>query len=104
MATPFQERSPRHTASYPRARRESTGNVSCAAFSSWRQTTSGATWSSQANGFSRRLLMLLILKVAIFTVRALQRILALSACVTAETTLTPIVIDRQAPVPHGKTF
>jgi hypothetical protein len=45
-------------------------------------------------------LMLLILKVAIFTVRALQRILALSACVTAETTLTPIVIDRQAPVPR----
>ncbi len=44
MATPFQERSPCQTASYPRVRRAFTGKASCSALSSWRLTTSGSAF------------------------------------------------------------
>src|SRR5579863_10486250 len=67
MATPFQERSPCQTASYPRVRRAFTGKASCSALSSWRLTTSGSAFASQARRLSSRLLMLLMLKVATFT-------------------------------------
>ena len=67
MATPFQERSPCQTASYPRARRAFTGNASCSALSSWRLTTSGSAFANQARRLSSRLLMLLMLKVATFS-------------------------------------
>ena len=45
MATPFQERSPCQTASYPRVRRAFTGNAPCSALSYWRLTTSGFIFS-----------------------------------------------------------
>src|SRR5580698_84205 len=67
MATPFQERSPCQTASYPRVRRAFTGKASCSALSSWRLTTSGSAFANQARRLSSRLLMLLMLKVATFT-------------------------------------
>src|SRR5580698_2030611 len=67
MATPFQERSPCQTASYPRVRRAFTGKASCSALSSWRLTTSGSAFASQARRLSSRLLMLLMLKVATFS-------------------------------------
>src|ERR1700719_3549988 len=67
MATPFQERSPCQTASYPRVRSAFTGKASCSALSSWRLTTSGSALANQANRLSSRLLMLLMLKVATFT-------------------------------------
>src|SRR5215472_2048227 len=67
MATPFQERSPCQTASYPRDRRAFTGKASCSALSSWRLTTSGAAFVNQARRLSRRLLILLMLKVATLT-------------------------------------
>src|SRR5712691_9441894 len=67
MATPFQERSPCQTASYPRVRRAFTGNASCSALSSWRLTTSGSALDNQARRLSSRLLMLLMLKVATLT-------------------------------------
>src|SRR5579872_5130821 len=66
MATPFQERSPCQTASYPRVRRAFTGKSSCSALSSWRLTTSGSAFANQASKLSSRLLMLLMLKVATF--------------------------------------
>src|ERR1700685_3992728 len=64
MATPFQERSPCQTASYPRVRRALTGKASCSALSSWRLTTSGSALDNQARRLSSRLLILLMLKVA----------------------------------------
>jgi hypothetical protein len=67
IATPFQERSPCQTASYPIARRAFTGKAPCSALSSWRLTTSGSALINQAKRLSSRLLMLLILKVAILT-------------------------------------
>src|SRR5262249_35187191 len=67
IATPFQERSPCHTASYPRRRRAPMGNAPCSALSSWRLTTSGSDLVNQARRLSSRLLMLLMLKVATFT-------------------------------------
>src|SRR5580700_11383941 len=67
MATPFHERSPCQTASYPRARRAFTGKASCSALSSWRLTTSGSAFANQARRLSSRLLMLLMLKVATFS-------------------------------------
>lgn len=67
MATPFQERSPCQTASYPRVRRAFTGKASCSALSSWRLTTSGSAFANQAVRLSSRLLMLLMLKVATFS-------------------------------------
>src|SRR5882672_7452208 len=67
MATPFQDRSPCQTASYPRDRRAFTGKASCSALSSWRLTTSGSAFANQARRLSSRLLMLLMLKVATFT-------------------------------------
>src|SRR4030088_1875484 len=67
MATPFQERSPCQTASYPRVRRAFTGKASCSALSSWRLTTSGSALDNQARRLSSRLLMLLMLKVATIT-------------------------------------
>src|ERR1700683_3084933 len=67
MATPFQERSPCQTASYPRVRRAFTGKAPCSALSSWRLTTSGSAFASHAKRLSSRLLMLLMLKVATFT-------------------------------------
>src|SRR5579864_8059047 len=67
MATPFQERSPCQTASYPRLRRASTGKAPCSALSSWRLTTSGSALDNQARRLSSRLLMLLMLKVATLT-------------------------------------
>src|SRR5438309_12121760 len=67
MATPFQERSPCQTASYPIARRAFTGKAPCSALSSWRLTTSGSALANQAKRLSSRLLMLLMLKVAILT-------------------------------------
>ncbi len=67
MATPFQERSPCQTASYPRVRRAFTGKASCSALSSWRLTTSGSAFANQARRLSSRLLMLLMLKVATFS-------------------------------------
>src|SRR6266851_1394087 len=67
MATPFQERSPCQTASYPRVRRAFTGKAPCSALSSWRLTTSGSALANQARRLSSRLLMLLMLKVATFT-------------------------------------
>src|SRR5580700_868239 len=67
MATPFQERSPCQTASYPRVRRAFTGKASCSALRSWRLTTSGSAFANQAKRLSSRLLMLLMLKVATFT-------------------------------------
>src|SRR5689334_18524054 len=67
MATPFQERSPCQTASYPRVRRAFTGKVSCSALSSWRLTTSGSAFANQAKRLSSRLLMLLMLNVATLT-------------------------------------
>src|SRR6266851_681290 len=67
MATPFQERSPCQTASYPRVRRAFTGKAPCSALSSWRLTTSGSALANQAKRLSSRLLMLLMLKVATFT-------------------------------------
>src|SRR5215472_1854017 len=66
MATPFQERSPCQTASYPRPRRACAGNAPGSALSSWRLTTSGSALASQASRLSSRLLMLLMLKVASF--------------------------------------
>src|SRR5271168_124771 len=67
MATPFHERSPCQTASYPRVRRAFTGNASCSALSSWRLTTSGSAFANHARRLSSRLLMLLMLKVATFS-------------------------------------
>src|SRR6202453_1819774 len=67
MATPFQERSPCQTASYPRVRRGFTGKACCSALSSWRLTTSGSAFANQARRLSSRLLMLLMLKVATFS-------------------------------------
>src|SRR5262249_7386739 len=67
IATPFQERSPCHTASYPRRRRAPMGNAPCSALSSWRLTTSGSDLVNQARRLSSRLLMLLMLKVETFT-------------------------------------
>src|ERR1700678_537838 len=67
MATPFQERSPCQTASYPRVRRAFTGKASCSALSAWRLTTSGSAFANQARRLSSRLLMLLMLKVATLT-------------------------------------
>src|SRR5580692_11724491 len=67
MATPFHDRSPCQTASYPRARSAFTGNAPCSALSSWRLTTSGSAFASHASRLSSRLLMLLMLKVATFT-------------------------------------
>src|SRR5437588_11902800 len=67
MATPFQERSPCQTASYPRVRRAFTGKASCSVLSSWRLTTSGSAFANQARRLSGRLLMFLMLKVATFT-------------------------------------
>src|SRR5882757_6148342 len=67
MATPFKERSPCQTASYPRVRRAFTGKAACSALSSWRLTTSGSAFANQARRLSSRLLMLLMLKVATFT-------------------------------------
>src|ERR1700680_679864 len=67
MATPFQERSPCHTASYPRVRRAFTGKAPCSALSSWRLTTSGSALANQAKRLLSRLLMLLTLKVATLT-------------------------------------
>ena len=43
-----------------------TGKASCSALSSWRLTTSGSALANQAKTLSSRLLMLLMLKVAIF--------------------------------------
>src|ERR1700730_12614950 len=67
MATPFQERSPCQTASYPAVRRAFTGKAPCSALSSWRLTTSGSDLANQAKRLSSRLLMLLMLKVATLT-------------------------------------
>src|SRR5882724_163438 len=67
MATPFQERSPCQTASYPTVRRASAGKAPCSALSSWRLTTSGSALANQPKRLSSRLLMLLMLKVATFT-------------------------------------
>src|SRR5689334_7235661 len=67
MATPFQERSPCHTASYPNLRSACAGKAAGSALSSCRLTTSGLVLPSQANRLSSRLLMLLMLKVATFT-------------------------------------
>src|SRR2546429_8663770 len=67
MATPFHERSPCQTASYPRVRRAFTGKAPCSALSSWRLTTSGSALANQAKRLSSRLLMLLMLKVATLT-------------------------------------
>src|SRR5882757_830673 len=67
MATPFQERSPNQTASYPRVRRAFTGKAPCSVLSSWRLTTSGSALANQDKRLSSRLLMLLMLKVAILT-------------------------------------
>jgi hypothetical protein len=67
MATPFQERSPCQTASYPRVRRAFTGKACCSALSSWRLTTSRSAFANQASRLSSRLLMLLMLKVATFS-------------------------------------
>src|ERR1700722_5642915 len=67
MATPFQDRSPCQTASYPAVRRALAGNSPCSALSSWRLTTSGSALSNQARRLSSRLLMLLMLNVATFT-------------------------------------
>src|SRR5437879_5062936 len=67
MATPFHERSPCHTASYPSFRRALTGKAPCSALSSWRLTTSGCALASHAKRLSSRLLMLLMLKVATLT-------------------------------------
>src|SRR5689334_7837917 len=66
MATPFHERSPCQTASYPRLRRASTGNAPGSALSSCRLTTSGSALANQERRLSSRLLMLLMLKVATF--------------------------------------
>src|SRR5260221_4073958 len=66
IATPFQDRSPSQTPRYPRSRRALAGNARCSTLSSWRQTTSGCSLSSHVVRLYRRLLMLLILKVAIF--------------------------------------
>src|SRR5439155_392212 len=84
MATPFQDRSPCQTASYPRVRRAFTGKASCSALSSWRLTTSGSAFASQAKRWSSRLLMLLILKVATLT-KPLS-VPALSGCPQREQT------------------
>src|ERR1700738_1158997 len=67
MATPFQERSPCQTASYPRVRRAFTGKAPCSALSSCRLTTSGSALANQDKRLFSRLLMLLMLKVAILT-------------------------------------
>src|SRR5690348_3486256 len=67
MATPFQERSPCQTASYPSFRIAFTGKTPCSALSSCRLTTSGSALANQAKRLSSRLLMLLMLKVATFT-------------------------------------
>src|SRR5580692_3195577 len=67
MATPFQDRSPCQTASYPRVRRAFTGKASCSALSSWRLTTSGFALYNQVRRLSSRLLMLLMLNVATLT-------------------------------------
>src|SRR5277367_285032 len=67
MATPFHERSPCQTASYPTVRRAFTGKAPCSALSSWRLTTSGSAFANQARRLSSRLLMLLMLKVATFS-------------------------------------
>src|SRR6266576_5568486 len=72
MATPFQERSPSQTASYPIARRAFTGKAPCSTLSSWRLTTSGSALANQAKRLSSRLLMLLMLKVATFTKSSLS--------------------------------
>src|SRR5882672_7805815 len=72
MATPFQERSPCQTASYPRVRRAFTGKAPCSTLSSWRLTTSGSVLANQAKRLSSRLLMLLMLKVAILTKSSLS--------------------------------
>ena len=52
----------------PQSRPAVAGNASCSALSSCRQTTSGSARASQASRLSSRLLMLLMLNVAIFTV------------------------------------
>ena len=67
MATPFQVFWPFHAAWYPAFSMASSGNASCSAFSSCRQTMSGLAVFSQASSCESRLLMLLMLNVAIFT-------------------------------------
>src|ERR1700686_2355337 len=67
MATPFQERSPCQTASYPTDRRARMGNAPGSALSSWRLPTSGSALANQAKRLLSRLLMLLTLKVATLT-------------------------------------
>ena len=67
MATPFQERSPCQTASYPRVRRAFAGKAPCSALSSWRLTTSGSALDNQARRLPSLLLILLMLKVATFS-------------------------------------
>src|SRR5215469_6399740 len=67
MATPFQERSPSQTASYPSFRRAFSGKAPDSALSSCKLTTSGLALASQPRRLSNLLLMLLMLKVATFT-------------------------------------
>jgi hypothetical protein len=64
IATPFQDRCPCQTASYPAVRRAFPGNSPCSALSSWRLTTSGSVLANQERRLSSRLLMLLMLNVA----------------------------------------
>src|SRR5580700_5858508 len=73
----------------PRSRRALAGNARCSALSSWRQTTSGCALASHAVRLCRRLLMLLMLKVAIFNgpTSCEKTILASEACHTASTSL-----------------
>src|SRR5688572_5849173 len=66
MAMPFQLFCPCQIAPYPAARIAASGNLSCAALSSCRQTTSGLASSSQRSKTGNRPFTPLTLKVAIF--------------------------------------
>src|SRR3954469_24219704 len=70
MATPFHVFCPRQIAPYPAFSIAALGNSRSAAFNSCRHTTSGFAVLSQRSRFGRRLLMLLMLKVAIFIRKA----------------------------------
>src|SRR5437764_776794 len=100
MATPFQERSPCQTASYPRLRSASTGNAPCSALSSWRQTTSGPALANHSKRLSNRLLMSLILNVATFTSPAyrIERIVCPNNFQRNQPTIPFCEINRSLPV------
>src|SRR5262249_14065580 len=105
IATPFHDFCPTHTAPYPAFSSAAFENSASAALSSCSATTSGLALRSQASRLPRRLLMLLMLKVAIFMRRATCSTGAGTANERSDIRVLPASIDRQiatrSPPPLG---